>query len=434
MSNYNLTLSDDKNIWIIFCFIAVVFFICQHDLLHSTNMVEKGLSTTEEIVSSTEQGSLKRQAALLSLGVFAFFSLMRRTRHPLKINGLLGWVIIFYVVWSGLSIFWADDFSLTFKRVFTLAIFSLAALAVAERLTWHQIFLLIIFCGLLYMGIGFCAEIALGTFRPFNSEYCFSGTMDANVGSWGLGIMIIAAVFLTVDSQRGRTFFLTIILVSLIALILNKTRTTFGAVIIALIIYGGLNSSNLIKMVSATLLTMVLYISYFLLDERLLVNAWKIFMLGKEDSTLTLTGRIPVWKECFSFIQARPFFGYGYNAFWTAKHVRQISDKADWGIAGVPWALNGYIDLALGVGLVGLAAYMLLLILALKEAIVSYSRTGNSLYLSIFAMLIFYVVVSFLESLPYNAGYATFIFFTILAKLAFGDKENDYGELDYESS
>ena len=422
-------------IWHVFIIIALVFMFFQHDFLLSKRYMMEGLSTPEEIASSTREGSLQRQIALMSLGGFAIISFWGRRPDSLRINGALGWVIIFYVVWSCLSICWADDVGLTFRRVFTFFILAGAGLALAERLSWRQIFLLVIFCGLFYLTMGLGAEIALGTFRPWDSEYRFSGTIDPNVGSWGLGIMVIAAAFFAGHADRGRSFFLTIMLVALLALLLNKTRTSFGALLIALIIYGALNASLLMRVMSAALLSLLLYGAYFLLDDRRLTQAWKLLLMGRDDSTaLTLTGRVPVWQECLPFIGKRPFTGYGYNAFWTERHVFDISDKADWGIAGVPGALNGYLDLVLGVGLVGLAAYLLVVILAFKESIVAYYRTGDPIFFDVIAMLSFYTAVSFLESVPTHNGFATFILFTLLAKLAFCHQGQEVIDPAYEGS
>ena len=430
-----VALPDEKAIWHIFILIALVFMFCQHDLLISKRYMQEGLSTPEEIASSTQEGSLQRQIALLTLAGFAIFSLWRRRPNSLKINGALGWVIIFYIVWSCLSIFWADNLRLTFRRVITLLILAGAGLALAERLTWRQIFLLVIFCGLLNLTIGLGVELSLGTFRPWDSEYRFSGTIDPNVGSWGLGILIIAAAFFAGHADRGRPFFLTILLVALLALVFNKTRTSFGAILIALTIYGALNASLLMGILSAALLSLLLYGAYFLMDDRRLTQVWKVFLMGRDDSTAqSLTGRIPVWHECLSFIGRRPFIGYGYNAFWTERHIYEISDRSDWGVAGVPGALNGYLDIVLGVGLIGLTAYILVIILAFKASVAAYYRTGDQVFFAVIAMLSFYTAVSFLESVPYNIGFATFILFTILAKLAFCDQEQEGMELAYAGS
>ena len=55
-----------------------------------------------------------------------------------------------------------------------------------------------------------------------------------------------------------------------------------------------------------------------------------VVMLGRQEESETLTGRIPIWTELMSYVRARPLQGYGYESFWTAKHIEAISDEMEW--------------------------------------------------------------------------------------------------------
>lgn len=74
--------------------------------------------------------------------------------------------------------------------------------------------------------------------------------------------------------------------------------------------------------------------------------------LGKDE---TLTGRTFVWAYALDAITARPLIGYGYTAFWLSPEGQDI--QATLGPAFVH-AHNGYLDLALQLGLVGLLAFL----------------------------------------------------------------------------
>lgn len=78
-------------------------------------------------------------------------------------------------------------------------------------------------------------------------------------------------------------------------------------------------------------------------------------MMGKDAH---LTGRSDLWSNAMLAIADRPFLGYGFQAFWgvdsqPAKTVRQAAGWED-----APHAHNGYIDLTLSLGLVGLITYL----------------------------------------------------------------------------
>jgi O-antigen ligase len=73
--------------------------------------------------------------------------------------------------------------------------------------------------------------------------------------------------------------------------------------------------------------------------------------LGKD---ATLTGRVPVWTSLLEIAAARPFGGYGYNAFFVAGNpaVEAVWRSSGWEMWG---AHNNSIQLLLDLGIPGLA-------------------------------------------------------------------------------
>jgi O-antigen ligase len=88
-------------------------------------------------------------------------------------------------------------------------------------------------------------------------------------------------------------------------------------------------------------------------------------LLGKDS---TLSGRAQLWSLVMDAIWKRPIFGYGYEAFWQGfkGDSRGILEATGW---LVPMAHNGYLDLWLSLGLVGMAAYSLLFFRAMRMAL-----------------------------------------------------------------
>ncbi|MDP1582333.1 MAG: O-antigen ligase [Bradyrhizobium sp.] len=78
----------------------------------------------------------------------------------------------------------------------------------------------------------------------------------------------------------------------------------------------------------------------------------------------SFTGRVDVWKFAFASIAQKPFFGYGYFAFWGSDYVRDL----DTGEAIDSWVLiashshNGYLDSALALGIPGLLLVISILV------------------------------------------------------------------------
>jgi len=103
----------------------------------------------------------------------------------------------------------------------------------------------------------------------------------------------------------------------------------------------------------------------------LLIHYWALLtnLLGRNG---TLTGRAQLWAISLSSIELKPVLGYGYSAFWmVSEEALRINAMLRW---TVPHAHNAYIDLALELGLIGLALYVTAFIIAMWRA-VAYMRT-----------------------------------------------------------
>lgn len=78
-------------------------------------------------------------------------------------------------------------------------------------------------------------------------------------------------------------------------------------------------------------------------------------LLGKDPM---LTGRVPLWILSTAMALQRPWFGYGFDAFWLphAMYVRRIWQILAW---MPPHAHNGALELWLELGLVGVGVFFL---------------------------------------------------------------------------
>ena len=89
-----------------------------------------------------------------------------------------------------------------------------------------------------------------------------------------------------------------------------------------------------------------------------------ISVLGKD---LTLTGRTGIWSAVLDSIAKRPLLGYGYQAFWLG-----LEGESYRIILAVSWVLaqaqNGFLDVMLEMGTVGLAIVLLVFGFAFRDA------------------------------------------------------------------
>lgn len=69
----------------------------------------------------------------------------------------------------------------------------------------------------------------------------------------------------------------------------------------------------------------------------------------------TFTGRTDIWRYALGKLAAHPFLGYGFDAFWNTASVRYDADNSAAWVAGAAHAHNGFVDVAMSMGVPGVA-------------------------------------------------------------------------------
>ena len=91
---------------------------------------------------------------------------------------------------------------------------------------------------------------------------------------------------------------------------------------------------------------------------------------------MTLTGRTGIWRAVTESIAKRPLFGYGYQAFWLG-----LEGESYRVILAVSWVLaqaqNGFLDVMLEMGVVGLAVVVLVFGFAFRDGMVCLFRSQD---------------------------------------------------------
>ena len=89
---------------------------------------------------------------------------------------------------------------------------------------------------------------------------------------------------------------------------------------------------------------------------------------------LTYTGRTQLWSFSGEMIARKPWTGYGYESFWGTPIVTAMDRffDQDWDISNIVHGHDGYLDIAIHMGLPALAAA---LIVFLVSPMIDYART-----------------------------------------------------------
>jgi exopolysaccharide production protein ExoQ len=101
----------------------------------------------------------------------------------------------------------------------------------------------------------------------------------------------------------------------------------------------------------------------------------ELFQLVDRDSTLT--GRTVIWPVVQAVISTRPWLGQGWGAVWGEVPLNwQINRSVGF---AVPHSHNGYLDVQVQVGAVGLALLLLVLLLVAVRGVADYLKSNSSL-------------------------------------------------------
>lgn len=127
----------------------------------------------------------------------------------------------------------------------------------------------------------------------------------------------------------------------------------------------------------------------------LALNVETILMTMGRD--LTFSGRTELWAALLDKFWERPWLGYGYGGFWlnsggaSTDVWMAIGDK-------VPHGHNGFLDLAVDLGLLGCVAFTLSFVVVGVRAITLVRRSQSAERFFPLAYLIFFGLINFPES------------------------------------
>lgn len=406
-----------------FGFILAVFFVGDNfDFLYKLRQVSDERNATASVATSGGGGSLRPlMFALLAL-FGAVCWMVRPAGLRASVHGWLPALTFIFIVYVSLSVLWAEDQPIVLRRVVTFIFFCIAALGMAFRFSNRDLMMCcFVVCGAIGV-MSLAAEIATGTFTPWESEYRLYGITHTNSLGAMMAIFVLAALALRRDSERHRNWYMLAAAIGFGFVLMTKSRTAMVGLVAALWIWVMLGARDRKRLVIVSLFGLALVVPavIFLVGEQIGAGIRTAVLLGREgNSPETFTGRIPLWEFLISrYLDERPFFGYGFQGFWTPEHILRTSDSQGWLIMH---AHSGYLNVVLELGYVGLALFSAILLLGTVRSYVYFRATRDPGWLFMTALLTWAIVASFFDSHLLSTSLRNFLCMVALAKLALFD-------------
>jgi exopolysaccharide production protein ExoQ len=378
-------------------YLAVCFFLAIHDFQASTWDINR---PADFFAATSGSGSVQTKLAFLMLGFYGAVGFLRQRTPKLSGDGLAALFALMLFLWTVLSFIWADNHTEPLGRIAGIVGLFLTALHMRRTYTARAKVLWITLCTFGYVVLGLATEVALGTLKPWQFDYRFSGTLHPNAQGINCSIALLGAGCMLFMGRRHRLLWTAVAVVALICDLLTRSRTALFSLFLA-VVAGALatqrrRGKRWILFSGTALLTVAL--SWVSSTGVLALNS--VAQLGRDQNTSdngSLTGRVPLWAELMETIQRRPWIGQGYGEFWTVKNIDKISADQGWGISA---AHSTYVDVLLALGVIGLALYLLTLGISIMKARSRYLQAPDPQKAYFGIMLIFMLIDGVTDSEP----------------------------------
>ena len=348
-----------------------------------------GLGSNRDFSGEVESGNIKFQVATLFIyAVGLLYLLAERARLPVLMSR--NWPLLVLVGYALFSSLWSYYPDATFRRGFALVLTTTFAFYLVLRFTPRELLRMVAWALLL----GAALSLALTILYP--------GSMihhDALAGSWRgsfghknrLGRMMAlgVVVFSLLLMERGgklSAFNWTGLGLCAFMLAMSQSRTAWVTTAILLLmipVLGFLRSARLPMSLRVGSLLIVAFAAVMGAAHFLLAG---LEALGRD---LTFSGRTTIWTHAIHAGMEHSMLGAGFRSFWTPEGASYVYARL-WAVIGN--GHNGYLDIWLELGFVGLGLFAVMFLTALGR---SYSRLIRSTDTAglFYALLMIYAMI-----------------------------------------
>jgi exopolysaccharide production protein ExoQ len=172
------------------------------------------------------------------------------------------------------------------------------------------------------------------------------------------------------------------------------------------------DSKKIKKWAIAALLVLLLFQG---LATTIFENSLSSLFFSLAGRNSTFTGRTPLWQTLIEIGSKKPILGTGFGNFWVVNLKVIWSKFAFHPVQGH----NGYLDVFLDLGIVGLALLLLLIYRTYKRCLEEYARRWQyaTLMFVMFIMVLFHNFTEATIAKPTNLLWAIFLFSAISVKM-----------------
>jgi O-antigen ligase len=313
------------------------------------------LSTLDATNAQAGDGDLLRQVCFLLLFAATLVAIVLRGDMRL----LLAVPVIFLPLlgWCWLSLIWAINPDAALRRISFTTIIVITVSYAVQLMPYRRSLdvLLAALCCVMLANWAAIAFFPLAVHQPDELD-------PALIGNWrGIhksknetgAVLTLCAIMCVHEAIRVRSYLSGLVLVVLAAVFVYQTHSkTSGAVGVAALGIGVLShysahNPRLRQVIVTCVLIIALLSAPYMSD--IIESQLRFF-----DDPASLTGRVELWPVLLDFAADHPLLGSGYGSFWGIGGESPIFRYGSGWVTTVFLAHNGYLDLLIQLGAIGL--------------------------------------------------------------------------------
>ena len=368
--------------------------------LSLTRYVSQWLNLAAPVMSADAilEGSPIDRAVFILLIIIGVLILRQRRINWNVLFTQNAWIWL-YFVFGAVSFFWSDYPLVSFKRWIKASGTVIMALVVlTEERHYEAIGFILRRLAFLFLPL---SVLFIKYYPDFGRAYHLGRPMFTGIatGKNGLGLMcLLPAIYFSWNmlisrsegnaSEQRLHYSIYLIIIPMIAwlLYMANSATAVACTIVAICLFAICRQPAMVNKPQRILhLGIACVVLFGIMEFAFDVKDIIISMLGRRPD---LTTRVPMWEDLLSLVK-NPLLGVGYESFWLGDCRQYMVEH--WGI--VCQAHNGYLEMYLNMGLIGLLFVVGWIVSGLKKV----QRYLYIDYPAAILRLCFIVVVSLLN-------------------------------------
>ena len=321
------------------------------------------VNPTNSSPRTSAEGNPTMQALWIAVYVIVAMRASRNYRQilqALRANKLL----VLLVLLAILSTFWSEDPYFTLRRAIALLATTLFAIDLSTRYSLRELLRLVGIALALPIVLSVVVEIFFhGLLTPTADSSAWSGVFD-HKNVFAKTVVLAATVFLTQTRLAlwGAITTMGVVVISFVLIGAAQARTALVVFAVMLLLLPAFRIDRESRKAVIPITIMAALVASCILPLTTDLTSFT-GLLGRD---ATLTGRTAIWAQSLASVARRPIEGYGYSAFWG---VSSEALRIDSYIGGeLNHAHNGYLELTLELGIVGLALFLVVYAMAVWRA------------------------------------------------------------------